>query len=250
MTSPKKELTSSDVGRFPSSWRSLSLGTRMEIRRRFTEGGLGPMAMSLLSKDSACQATGLQIWLLSLGLLRIQALAWPAIGRAMPGPVYHGTRPARPDLLAWVHFATTSGLKLNIKPNQLYVCGGVYCFCNKWIEFDCNYREREQVVLVRGGTRHTLCVFVAAVAASIFRRVDALLVPIPLLAREHEIEYVNSRVGFIIEYNWSVKAIRRKTTGTGRMKYLRNVPRRFKSGFREGTEAAPRKKGAAAAASA
>lgn len=34
--------------------------------------------------------------------------------------------------------------------------------------------------------------------------------------------------------NWSVKAIRRKTTGTGRMRYLRNVPRRFKSGFREG----------------
>lgn len=50
------------------------------------------------------------------------------------------------------------------------------------------------------------------------------------------------------KYNWSVKAIRRKTTGTGRMRYLRNVPRRFKSGFREGTEAAPRKKGAAATA--
>ncbi|RXH88597.1 hypothetical protein DVH24_000196, partial [Malus domestica] len=42
------------------------------------------------------------------------------------------------------------------------------------------------------------------------------------------------------KYNWSEKAIRRKTTGTGRMRYLRNVPRRFKSGFREGTEAAPR----------
>ncbi|KAK0588738.1 hypothetical protein LWI29_004851 [Acer saccharum] len=48
-------------------------------------------------------------------------------------------------------------------------------------------------------------------------------------------------------YNWSVKAIRRKTTGTGRMKYLRNVPCRFKSGFRECTKAAPRKKGAATA---
>ncbi|KAL6991586.1 hypothetical protein U1Q18_009699 [Sarracenia purpurea var. burkii] len=34
-------------------------------------------------------------------------------------------------------------------------------------------------------------------------------------------------------YNWSVKAIRRKTTGIGRMRYLRNVPRRFKTGFRE-----------------
>ncbi|CAK7356695.1 unnamed protein product [Dovyalis caffra] len=49
-------------------------------------------------------------------------------------------------------------------------------------------------------------------------------------------------------YNWSEKAIRRKTTGTGRMRYLRNVPRRFKSGFREGTQAEPRKKGAAASA--
>ncbi|XP_047949339.1 60S ribosomal protein L37-like [Salvia hispanica] len=37
-------------------------------------------------------------------------------------------------------------------------------------------------------------------------------------------------------YNWSVKAIRRKTTGTGRMRYLRNVPRRFKTNFREGTD--------------
>ncbi|KAF5818754.1 putative ribosomal protein L37e [Helianthus annuus] len=49
------------------------------------------------------------------------------------------------------------------------------------------------------------------------------------------------------KYNWSVKAIRRKTTGTGRMRYLRNVPRRFKSGFREGTQATPRSKGTAAA---
>jgi hypothetical protein len=31
-----------------------------------------------------------------------------------------------------------------------------------------------------------------------------------------------------------VKAIRRKTTGTGRMKHLRSVQRRFKNGFREG----------------
>ncbi|XP_051119038.1 60S ribosomal protein L37-3-like [Andrographis paniculata] len=46
-------------------------------------------------------------------------------------------------------------------------------------------------------------------------------------------------------YNWSQKAIRRKTTGTGRMRYLRHVPQRFKTNFREGTEAAPRKKAAA-----
>ncbi|URE46704.1 hypothetical protein MUK42_25701 [Musa troglodytarum] len=40
--------------------------------------------------------------------------------------------------------------------------------------------------------------------------------------------------GRIRKCNWSVKAIRRKTTGTGRMRYLRHVPRRFKSSFREG----------------
>ncbi|KAL0837504.1 hypothetical protein Bca101_089394 [Brassica carinata] len=50
-------------------------------------------------------------------------------------------------------------------------------------------------------------------------------------------------------HNWSVKAIRRKTAGTGRMRYLKNVPRRFKTCFREGTEAKPRNKGAAAASS-
>ncbi|GLJ27020.1 hypothetical protein SUGI_0529640 [Cryptomeria japonica] len=50
----------------------------------------------------------------------------------------------------------------------------------------------------------------------------------------------------IRKYNWSVKAIRRKTTGTGRMRYLRHMPRRFKNNFREGTQAVPRKKVAAA----
>ncbi|CAL5359113.1 unnamed protein product [Camellia sinensis] len=92
--------------------------------------------------------------------------------------------------------------------------------------------EKEREASGRGGTRLTRSASDVAAEAFISRRVDALLVPFPLLAKGH--------------YNWSVKAIRRKTTGTGRMRYLRNVPRRFKSGFREGTEAAPRKKGAAA----
>ncbi|KAJ3389295.1 60S ribosomal protein L37A [Lobulomyces angularis] len=38
-------------------------------------------------------------------------------------------------------------------------------------------------------------------------------------------------------FNWSVKGKRRKTTGTGRMAHLKNMPRRFKNGFREGTSA-------------
>ncbi|KAJ1960938.1 hypothetical protein IWQ62_004040, partial [Dispira parvispora] len=44
----------------------------------------------------------------------------------------------------------------------------------------------------------------------------------------------------IRSYNWSKKAKRRKTTGTGRMRYLKDVPRRAKNGFREGVKAAPK----------
>ena len=40
--------------------------------------------------------------------------------------------------------------------------------------------------------------------------------------------------------NWSVKAKRRRTDGTGRMRTLKLLPRRFKNGFREGTQAAPK----------
>ncbi|GAU88708.1 hypothetical protein RvY_01350 [Ramazzottius varieornatus] len=35
-------------------------------------------------------------------------------------------------------------------------------------------------------------------------------------------------------YNWSVKAKRRRTTGTGRIAHLKTVYARFKNGFREG----------------
>lgn len=35
-------------------------------------------------------------------------------------------------------------------------------------------------------------------------------------------------------FNWGQKAKRRRTTGTGRMAYLKTVPRRFKNGFRSG----------------
>ena len=42
--------------------------------------------------------------------------------------------------------------------------------------------------------------------------------------------------------NWSVKAIRRNTQGTGRMKYLKKVFRKQKNGFREGTKAKSNKR--------
>merc|ERR1711920_136291 len=41
-------------------------------------------------------------------------------------------------------------------------------------------------------------------------------------------------------YNWSVKAKRRKTTGTGRLRHLKVVYRKFRNGFREGTRALPK----------
>jgi len=43
-----------------------------------------------------------------------------------------------------------------------------------------------------------------------------------------------------------VKAIRRKTTGTGRMRYLKHVTRRFQNGFHEGANT--KRKGATVAA--
>jgi len=46
----------------------------------------------------------------------------------------------------------------------------------------------------------------------------------------------------IRSYNWSVKAKRRKAPGTGSMRYLKVVQRRFRNGFREGTQAKPLKK--------
>lgn len=38
----------------------------------------------------------------------------------------------------------------------------------------------------------------------------------------------------VITDNWGEKAKRRKTTGTGRMRYLKEVPRKFKNGFQIG----------------
>ena len=42
--------------------------------------------------------------------------------------------------------------------------------------------------------------------------------------------------------NWSEKAIRRHTTGTGRLRYLKIVHRRFQNGFKEGTQPISKKK--------
>ncbi|CAD7952616.1 unnamed protein product [Amoebophrya sp. A25] len=46
----------------------------------------------------------------------------------------------------------------------------------------------------------------------------------------------------IRKYNWSMKAIRRKTTGTGRCRYLKKLPLKAKNGFREGSTPQERRK--------
>ncbi|KAK0254882.1 60S ribosomal protein L37B [Friedmanniomyces endolithicus] len=50
----------------------------------------------------------------------------------------------------------------------------------------------------------------------------------------------------IRKYNWSEKAKRRKTTGTGRMRTLKTIARRAKNGFRTGMPKGSRGPGSAA----
>jgi large subunit ribosomal protein L37e len=46
-------------------------------------------------------------------------------------------------------------------------------------------------------------------------------------------------------FQWGEKALRRRTTGTDRMRYMRTLTRRFKNGFREGCTAPAKKRGSA-----
>merc|ERR1711981_598667 len=55
----------------------------------------------------------------------------------------------------------------------------------------------------------------------------------------HIQEKTCSRCGYpsprMRKFNWSAKAKRRRTQGVGRMRHMKQVFRRFKNGFREGT---------------
>mmetsp|Transcript_25789 Transcript_25789/g.53758 ORF Transcript_25789/g.53758 Transcript_25789/m.53758 type:complete len:91 (-) Transcript_25789:49-321(-) len=46
--------------------------------------------------------------------------------------------------------------------------------------------------------------------------------------------YPNSKMR---TFNWALKARGLRTNGTGRMRYMKTMTRRFKNGFREGTQA-------------
>merc|ERR1711964_754222 len=79
-------------------------------------------------------------------------------------------------------------------------------------------RQRVRVRLVNATTRRTLCADVAVVDPSTSRSTPA-----------HPADTLLRRLG-----NWGEKAKRRKTTGTGRMRHMKGVPRRFKNGFQTG----------------
>jgi hypothetical protein len=51
----------------------------------------------------------------------------------------------------------------------------------------------------------------------------------------HQVENPGLHGFFLRTVNWGEKAKRRKTTGSGRMRSLRDVHRRFQNGFQTGT---------------
>ena len=103
----------------------------------------------------------------------------------------------------------------------------------------CACRLREQPHLVSATTRPTPCAGGVASAHTTSRRHSVLAVDTqpPRFADVRllpSLEWCSHRRTFAPADNWSRKALRRKTTGSGRCRYLKNMPRRAKNGFREG----------------
>ncbi|KAF7548074.1 hypothetical protein G7Z17_g7283 [Cylindrodendrum hubeiense] len=55
-----------------------------------------------------------------------------------------------------------------------------------------------------------------------------------LHVQKHECSSCGYPAAKIRKYNWSEKAKRRKTVGTGRTRYLKGISRKFKNGFQTG----------------
>ncbi|KAF3068523.1 60S ribosomal protein L37 [Trichoderma lentiforme] len=55
-----------------------------------------------------------------------------------------------------------------------------------------------------------------------------------LHVQKHECASCGYPAAKMRKYNWSEKAKRRRTVGTGRTRYLKDVSRRFKNGFQTG----------------
>ena len=65
---------------------------------------------------------------------------------------------------------------------------------------------------------------------------------IPLYIHSLQITNLLFFILFLHADHWADKAMRRRTTGTGRTRFLKTVARRFKNGFREGTTASKKVK--------
>lgn len=122
--------------------------------------------------------------------------------------------------------------------------------CNILIQLIFVYRRKVPRVLVNATIRRTPCAVVVADPPTTSRSPLAPNVATPQPSCVHvssptfhlpPLLYTNTNYVSILLDNWSVKAKRRKTTGTGRMSYLKVVRRRFRNGFREGTQAKPKK---------
>ncbi|KAH9888638.1 hypothetical protein F4778DRAFT_785843 [Xylariomycetidae sp. FL2044] len=94
-------------------------------------------------------------------------------------------------------------------------------------------QPREQAASESVTIRRTLCADDVDAALSTFRSTPAPLADTQLL----RLESVCYGPPFVETDNWSEKAKRRKTSGTGRMRYLKDVTRRFKNGFQTGVPA-------------
>ena len=101
-------------------------------------------------------------------------------------------------------------------------------------------RPRVLRVSVRDTQRLTPLAADAVKSHSTSRRPCVRLVDTPVqkfaLVRTHKtLHHISVLTNVICSDNWAQKAIRRRTTGTGRMRHLKDMPRRAKNGFREGT---------------
>lgn len=110
-----------------------------------------------------------------------------------------------------------------------------------FFSFFCLRRPRVPPVLVRDMLRLTPPAVAAVRSPSTDKRRSVLAAP----TLNPRLDLVSVSQCYLIRCNflfhsfyfaveWGQKAKRRRTTGTGRMRYVRDLPRRFKNGFREG----------------
>ena len=98
-------------------------------------------------------------------------------------------------------------------------------------------RLKVHQVLVKETPKHIPCVVVVEIVHFTIKKSHVHPVDIqqPKLERvifDFHVELIFKKLHVD---NWAVKAQRRRTTGTGRMRSMKHIPRLFKNGFRTGT---------------